>query len=207
MLPEQYLANPCEASSLPFWKTNSVYLPPSMSVVRGDLFIVPADDCLDTLYFKLIHRLNSLPHVSIPDGFSFTSADEQSVAAHISQCYEEECVSVEELKQYKKRRVYFPDLWIGLRENSSGKIAATGIAEFDQEIKEGVLEWIQVSPEFRRQGLGRFVVNELLLRLKKKAEFVTVSGQVENPANPFALYLSCGFENPVIWHVIRKRQH
>ena len=107
------------------------------------------------------------------------------------------------MKQYKKRNVYSPDLWIGLKENDSGKLVATGIAEFDQEIKEGVLEWIQVSPEFRRRGLGRFVVNELLIRLVKRADFVTVSGRMNNPNNPYALYLNCGFETPVIWHVVR----
>ncbi|MBQ3849127.1 MAG: GNAT family N-acetyltransferase [Clostridia bacterium] len=203
MNPEQYLSNPCKASSLPFWKTNLISLPPSMSVVRDDLFPGLREGSFDTLYFKLLHRLNALSPYTLPNGFSFTSVDEHSMAAHISHCYEEESVSVEELKQYKKRNVYSPDLWIGLKENDSGKLVATGIAEFDQEIKEGVLEWIQVSPDFRRRGLGRFVVNELLIRLVNRADFVTVSGRMNNPNNPYALYLNCGFETPVIWHVVR----
>ena len=203
MSPEQYLSNPCKASSLPFWKTNIISLPPSMSVVRDDLFPGLREGSFDTLYFKLLHRLNALSPYTLPNGFSFTSVDEHSMAAHISHCYEEESVSVEELKQYKKRSVYSPDLWIGLKENDSGKLVATGIAEFDQEIKEGVLEWIQVSPDFRRRGLGRFVVNELLIRLVNRADFVTVSGRMNNPNNPYALYLKCGFETPVIWHVVR----
>ncbi|MBR5713280.1 MAG: GNAT family N-acetyltransferase [Clostridia bacterium] len=203
MNPEQYLSNPCKASSLPFWKTNIISLPPSMSVVRDDLFPGLQAGSFDTLYFKLLHRLNALSPYTLPNGFSFTSVDEHSMAAHISHCYEEESVSVEELKQYKKRNVYSPDLWIGLKENDSGKLVATGIAEFDQEIKEGVLEWIQVSPDFRRRGLGRFVVNELLIRLVNRADFVTVSGRMNNPNNPYALYLNCGFETPVIWHVVR----
>ena len=202
MIPEQYLSNPCKASSLPFWKTNRISLPTSMSVVRDDLFPGLQEGSVDTLYFKLLHRLKDLSPCTLPKCFSFTSVDEHSMAAHISRCYEEERVSVEELKQYKKRKVYSPDLWIGLKENASGKLVATGIAEFDQEIKEGVLEWIQVSPEFRRRGLGRIVVNELLIRLAQRADFVTVSGQVNNPNNPYALYLNCGFETPVIWHVI-----
>ena len=205
MNPEQYLSNPCKASSLPFWKTNLISLPPSMLVVRDDLFPGLQEGSIDTLYFKLLHRLNALSPCTLPNGFSFTSVDEYSMAAHISHCYEEERVSVEELKQYKKRNVYSPELWIGLKENDSGKLVATGIAEFDQEIKEGVLEWIQVSPEFRRRGLGRFVVNELLTRLVKMADFVTVSGRMNNPNNPYALYLNCGFEAPVIWHVVRRK--
>ena len=176
-----------------------------MLVVRDDLFPGLQEGSIDTLYFKLLHRLNALSPCTLPNGFSFTSVDERSMAAHISYCYEEERVSVDELKQYKKRKVYSPDLWIGLKENDSGKIDATGIAGFDQEIKEGVLEWIQVSPEFRRRGLGRFVVNELLTRLVKMADFVTVSGRMNNPTKPYALYLSCGFETPVTWHVVRRQ--
>ena len=205
MIPEQYLINPCEASSLPFWKTNLISLPPSMSVVRDDLFPGLQEGSIDAQYFKLLHRLKALSPCTLPNCFSFTFVDEHSMAAHISHCYEEERVSVEELKQYKKRNVYSPDLWIGVKENDSGELVATGIAEFDQEIKEGVLEWIQVSPEFRRRGLGRIVVNELLRRLAKRADFVTVSGRMDNPNHPYALYLNCGFESPVIWHVVRRR--
>lgn len=205
MLPEEYLCNPCGSSSLPFWKTNRIALPPSVSVVRDDLFSGPEDGCIDTPYFKLIHRLAFLPCVSLPDGFSLVSVDEQSIAAHIAHCYEEERISVEELKAYKAESIYSPDLWIGIRENNSGELAATGIAAFDPEIKEGILDWIQVSPAFRRQGLGRYVVNELLRRLRDRAGFVTVSGRMHNPTNPYALYLNCGFENPVVWHVIRRQ--
>lgn len=204
MIPEQYRRNPCEASSLSFWKTNRITLPPSMSVVRDDQFLGLEEGYIDTQFFKLIHRLNSLPRAALPTGFSFVSVDERSIAAHIFLCYEEEHISVEELKEYKTQGIYSPDLWIGLIEKHSGEIAATGIAAFDPEVKEGMLEWVQVSPAFRRQGLGRFVVNELLFRLKNRADFVTVSGRMNNPTDPYALYLNCGFENPVIWHVIQK---
>lgn len=205
MLPEAYIQDPCGASSLPFWKTKCFPLPPSITVLRGDLFLRLEDGCVDTPYFKLIHRLDALSPLPLPPGFSFDPVDEQSMADHISRCYKEEGVSVEELKQYQERRVYSPDLWIALKEDDSGTIAASGIAELDREIREGVLEWIQVSPAFRRQGLGRFLVNELLLRLKGQADFVTVSGRAENASDPLALYLRCGFENPVIWHVLRKK--
>ena len=74
----------------------------------------------------------------------------------------------------------------------------------DSEIKEGILEWIQVSPEYRGVGLGKFIVNELLWRMKDKAEFVTVSGKADNPTNPRNLYIACGFSGEEIWHVMRK---
>lgn len=78
------------------------------------------------------------------------------------------------------------------------------MAELDAEIKEGILEWIQVSPEYRGKGLGKFVVNELLWRMKDKAEFATVSGKVNNSTNPRGLYIACGFFGEEIWHVMRK---
>ena len=205
MTPEEYRRDPCGASSLPYWKTNSFSLPLSLTVVREDLFSAPDTGCVDTPYFKLVHRLEVFSSAPLPAGFSPVYADECSMAEHISRCYDQEAVSADELRLYKSRSVYSADLWLAVRENDSGMIAATGIAEFDGNIREGVLEWIQVSPGYRRQGLGRFLVNELLLRLKGRADFVTVSGRVDNASNPFALYLSCGFSSPVIWHVIRKR--
>jgi hypothetical protein len=46
------------------------------------------------------------------------------------------------------------------------------------------------------------IVNELLIRLKSKAKFVTVSGQVGNETNPETLYRKCGFDCDDIWCVV-----
>jgi hypothetical protein len=43
------------------------------------------------------------------------------------------------------------------------------------------------------------LVLELLQRLKDKAEFVTVSGEIENQTDPGSLYRWCGFEGQDIW--------
>lgn len=87
----------------------------------------------------------------------------------------------------------------------SGKIAGTGIAEFDAQMGEGILEWIQVSPECRGRGIGTYLVAELLHRIAAKAEFATVSGQVRNPSEPEKLYRKCGFTGNDVWHVLRKK--
>ena len=89
-------------------------------------------------------------------------------------------------------------------ETHTGTIVATGIAELDREIGEGVLEWIQVSQRHRGKGLGRYVVSELLRRLKSKAGFATVSGQCNNASNPEMLYRKCGFSGNDVWHILRK---
>ena len=84
-------------------------------------------------------------------------------------------------------------------------IVATGIAELDPECNEGVLEWIQVSENYRRCGLGSYIVIELLWRMKDIAQFVTVSGQCNNPTNPESLYRKCGFTGNDVWHILRRK--
>ncbi len=203
MQPEQYLRDPCSASSLPLWKTNVFAVPPSITVVRDDAFHCASEACSDTKYFKMIHRLSGLTTQELPYGYSLVDADAQTLAAHIQSCYKSESISAEELIRCTERDVYCADLWIAVRENASGRIVASGIADLDRTIREGIPEWIQVSPDVRRRGFGRFVVNELLCRMTGKADFATVSGRLDNESNPFALYQSCGFCDPVIWHVVR----
>jgi len=60
-----------------------------------------------------------------------------------------------------------------------------------------------VLPEYRWQGLGTKLVLELLCRLKDKAAFVTVSGEVDNPTNLEMLYRKCGFSGDDVLFVIR----
>ncbi|MGI6537217.1 MAG: GNAT family N-acetyltransferase [Caldicoprobacterales bacterium] len=78
------------------------------------------------------------------------------------------------------------------------------MAELDKNVREGSLEWIRVIPEYRKRGLGQAIVNRLLLNMVGKADFVTVSGQVNNITNPEKLYRRCGFQGNDIWHVILK---
>ncbi len=202
MEKETYLADPCGASSLPFWKTEEIRIPEGMSVIREDRFDAERHTGADEPYFKLVHRLEEIPRAGLPAGFSAAACGTDEFARHIRACYAEEGVTAAELEAYRRRPVFDPDLWIAIRDGE-GRIAASGIAELDTRIGEGCLEWIQVSPEYRRRGLGRYIVCELLRRMKDRAAFATVSGRVNNGDNPLALYLSCGFGHPVIWHITR----
>lgn len=108
-------------------------------------------------------------------------------------------------------KIYIPkreDLWIAVRECGLKAIIASGIAEVDSDIKEGILEWIQVSPGCRGRGLGKFIVNELLWRMKDKADFVTVSGKVDNKTKSelLLLYRNWGFIGDTVWHILRKNR-
>ncbi|MBO4825550.1 MAG: GNAT family N-acetyltransferase [Lachnospiraceae bacterium] len=199
---ERYVSNPCYVSSLPFWKMKEFQVPAGVKVIRNDELPQKAIEGTDERYFKLLHDLEKITRPIHSPHFKIVKCGTESYVNHINECYVKEGISTEELKEYKKRRVYDPDLWIAVADKATGQIVATGIAELDTRIGEGILEWIQVSPQYRHKGLGKFVVQELLWRMKDKAFFAVVSGKVDSESRPMALYRACGFINPVIWHVI-----
>ena len=81
-------------------------------------------------------------------------------------------------------------------------MAASGIAEFDEVCQEGIIEWVQVLPEYKGRGLGKKIVDVLLNRLKSiGASFVTVSGNLDNTSKPLELYRKCGFAGDDIWYI------
>lgn len=204
-LRQAYLENPCNTSALPFWKTMQIKLPENITVIREDAFKEENCEGSDEPYFKLVHYFEKLPEASLSEDYKLTGASVEEFAHHINECYTEEGVTVDELTSYKERDVYDEDVWIAVRDRESDRIVASGIGEYDSLVGEGILDWIQVSPEYRNKGLGRVIVSELLARLSTKADFVTVSGRVNNSGNPFELYKSCGFVHPVIWHVVTRQ--
>lgn len=202
---QTYRLNPTGASSLCFWKTNTFEIPADMLVVSDDDFSETLlNGYTDDPYFKLLHDLRQIDSVELPEGFVLTQGSTQEFADHINACYEREGVTEEELGQYKTRSVYDADLWICIRETPGMNVVASGIAELDRDMREGSLEWIQVSERYRRLGHGKCIVNALLSRLKDNADFVTVSGRVNNETQPERLYEQCGFSNKVIWHILTR---
>ena len=198
----EYRKDPCGASALPLWKTQTVTVPENLLILRDDVFSPETCKGRDEPYFKAIHTLEHLEAPCLPEGFALAQCSIEDYAAHIRACYPDTALSTQELRSYRTHPVYDPQLWIAIREASGQNIVASGIAELDARIGEGALEWIQVSPGFRRMRLGRFVVCELLRRMRGRANFATVSGKKNDPNEPLALYTACGFQNPVIWHVV-----
>lgn len=204
MLTKQaYLADPCRASSLPYWKACRIAPPPGTVLIHEEDF-TPANypDCQDKPYFRLRHNLKATPAPQLPEGFSPCALSLPEYTAHISRCYEDIGVTESELRQFTDRTVYDATLWIAAKDSRTGAVAATGIADLDREIREGILEWIQVSPEYRGCGLGRWLVCELLRRMQGRADFATVSGRCGNPTNPEQLYRACGFTGRDVWHIL-----
>jgi len=208
-----YIRNPCDYSALPYWK-EAIFNKPSyikiynekewlLSEVKKNSFIK-----VDK-YFKIKHSLTNIDKSNLPEGFKFRTfnhnkeEDFDTALEIIKLSYTNADITKDNLKGYIKNAVYDKSLWIFIdRVNNSKNIpVAFGIADLDTFINEGILEWIQVLPEYRRKNLGTSLVNELLNRLKGRADFVTVSGDCNNINNPIRLYRKCGFIGNSIWYI------
>jgi GNAT superfamily N-acetyltransferase len=160
-------------------------------------------------FFRLVHKFNT-PQIHQPEpSFEFSNVDMLTeipqVVRLIDACYEDISPSVETIKGWLAHPTFDRDLWIWVINKNSESPIGLGIAEFDETISEGSLEWIQVLPEFRGRGIGCALVQELIRRLNSKAVFATVAGQVDNKNRPEALYRRCGFEGNDIWYLLRPR--
>lgn len=193
---EEYLKNPTSASSLSFFKTNTINNNKKIEIVDK-----VEDNALNKYYFKLAHYLDNIQDIKLDDNYIFTDANINEFNDHINSCYDDININVEVLKEYQNSIVYDKDLWIAIKDKRNNKIVGTIIASFDKDIKEAYIEWLQVSKEYRCLGLGLVLVNELLRRLKGKALFVTVSGDVNNPYHPLSLYQRCGFSEITIFKI------
>lgn len=206
---KEYLKNPCRESSIPYWKAKRIPIPDGSDGMKilhqNDFDEAECTQFNDEPYFRLSHDLKGLLTPFLPQGYSLCNAALNDFAEHINRCYGSICIREAELRSYTTRPVYDSSLWLAVRDNESSEIVATGIAELDREIGEGVLEWIQVSENHRGCGLGSYLVSELLWRMKDIALFVTVSGQSNNPTNPEGLYCKCGFTGNDVWHILRRR--
>ena len=201
---EQYIKNPCGSSSVAYWKNLEYNKPHNIKIIHERDFTNAPAYSKATRYFRLLHELKN---ISLPsnDGFFIRSVniktETELVASILSRCYNGEYFP-EFIDSLTKHRAFDNELWVFAIEKSTMLPAALGIADYDSEIREGSLEWIQVLPDKRKMGLGEFVVRELLFRLKSKANFVTVSGEVENSTRPDLLYRKCGFIGDDIWCMI-----
>ena len=203
---EKYLLNPTASSALSYWRTCHIEVPEGVHVIsESDFDPEKSPNHQDSVYFKMLHDLEKVGEVRIPADLALSAGEVIDFVRHINSCYEDLGISLEEAESYMNREVYESDLWICLRERETNLIVASGIAECDKESGEGYLDWIQVSPDYRGRGLARAIVNELLQRLRDRANFVTVSGREDNLTRPDRLYERCGFKEKHLWHVLRGR--
>lgn len=207
MLLCEYLDRPCSSLSIPYWKSKTIKIPQNIKIVHHNDFNEELlNDYYDERYFRLIHYLDDIDN-EVPNEFSVKTAklsDIQLIVETINDCYADLSVSYEQIFSYTKTKVYDSNLWILVYESKTNQIVGCGIADFDSEAKEGILEWIQVLPQYRGRKIGQLIVNQLLCRMKN-ADFATVSGKIDNVTKPEKLYRKCGFVGNDIWHILHKK--
>lgn len=204
---QSYLIDPCGTASIPYWKLKRIVVPENMKIVHDrDISHVVFHDYSDEPYFRLYHDLKSIKKMTTGEVEIVSekpSLDE--FVQLINASYSDLSVTAAQMESYQRTPVYCPDLWILLKEKGTGTILAGGIADYDREIGELILEWIQVLPNYRRRGYGQFIVNCLLSKMQGVAKFATVSGKMNNASNPESLYRRCGFIGNDIWHILTKK--
>ena len=203
----EYLKNPCRFSSIPHWKSISISLPSNMRIVHDSLFHeAEYMDWQDTVYFRLFHPLTCFSETKRENVvFSVISpVDIPQLVEHINACYNDLKVSIDQMLSYTQTPVYTPQLWIFAKDAETSALLGSGIADYDAEAGELMLEWIQVHPAYRGKGIGQAIVNELLKRRPSGAIFATVSGKVQSASKPEKLYRKCGFIGSDYWHILTK---
>lgn len=157
----------------------------------------------EEIYFRLYHPLETVDFDN-PAGYGVRTAEKSDISLIveiINASYGDISVTEGQMQALTDTAVYAPELWILAEDRSTGSCVGCAIADLDREAGEGILEWVQVLPEYRRKGIGRLLVKELLRRMKGKAEFATVSGK---DVGAERLYQSCGFRGNDLWHIMWK---
>lgn len=205
LTPEEYVVDPCGLLSIPLWKAQQIQIPVTMRILHDrDYKSELAVGFRDTVYFRLQHDLVFTPAPVCP-GFTLRTAgrsDLDQIVSIINRSYDDLRVTAEEVHGYTLKTVYAPQLWVMSTDISTGSPMGCALADFDRETGEMCLEWIQVLPQYRRRGVGKAMVQELLHRKPEGARFATVSGKVASPSSPEALYRSCGFTGQDYWHIM-----
>lgn len=206
-LLESYKANPCGTLSIPYWKNKSIEIPQNMRIVHEkDFSKSEYREYKDEPYFRLYHPLEEIKTV-VYDDIVIVTAKQEDIPCFvdvINQSYTDLSVTYEQLMGYTQTEVYHPELWIMAVNKEDSSVVGCGIADVDRELKEGILEWIQVVPAYRGKKIGQLIVNELLKRMSDVADFATVSGKVNNQTSPELLYRKCGFIGDDVWHILMK---
>lgn len=207
MLLQEYWIDPCGLLSIPWWKQNRLTLPPNIKILHHRFFSPEAaEGCRDQVYFRLLHDLKAVPEYRT-EGFHLTDTSPEDaglIASIINASYRDIRVTEAQILAMADSPAFCPALWVAVRDGETGCTMGCAMGEFDPESGEMSIEWVQVLPSFRRKGIGRALVTQLLRRAPAGARFATVSGQADNESNPEELYRRCGFRGEDYWHILTK---
>lgn len=212
-----YLKNPCDYSALPYWKETTFTKSDNVKVYHESEWNKLSENTKEEFikvdkFFRIKHTLEQINNQDLPKDCRYRTfepnkeEDFDKALEIIKISYPNTDLTKDTLKEYTKNNVYKNELWVFIDKINNGMYmpVAFGIADFDSLVKEGILEWIQVLPEHRGKGFGKFLVAELLRRMKGIAKFATVSGDCNNISNPIGLYRKSGFVGDSNWYIAYK---
>lgn len=157
----------------------------------------------DWLYleYKLNHRL---PEPHLPPGFvirSLRGEQDADARAQVLAAAFEAPVQAERYHQFMRAPGYVPDLDL-VAVASDSQFAAFAMCWVDRANRVGQFEPVGTASAFRRQGLGRAVLEEGLRRMQQRGaeRVILIVEEADEPA--CALYHSVGFETkwPLKWY-------
>ena len=204
----EYKENPCRAFSIPYWKAKGISIPKGMKIIHGS----EIDEKLlkkyaDKRFFRLKHDLKNIPQFETDEiAFEMISPDrigELTEMINRSYTHSDVHVTVEHIQSLTKTKVYCPELWIGAF--TDGKLIGSILCDFDSEVGEAIIEWLQVLPEYRGKGIASALTCMALRKMGAFAEFATVSGECDNITAPERVYRRCGFKGNDVWHILNKK--
>ena len=162
---------------------------------------------VDKRFFRLKHDLKNIPQFETDEiAFEIILPDricELTEMINRSYTHSNIHVTEEHIKNLTKTKVYCPELWIGAVLD--GKLIGSVLCDFDSEIGEGIIEWLQVLPAYRGKGIASALTCKALKAMSGFAEFATVSGECDNITDPERVYRKCGFEGNDVWHILNKK--
>ena len=199
-----------------YWHNNLKLVPKMKHKIMDSGFVLLNEKYLDDeiinsfkkkeKYFKLVNYPVITYSYKLDSRYKIINVDVNKelnkVSEFINNCYDKINVSGKQVKKWTESRVFNNNLWLWVKDKNAKSEAGLIIADFDESISEVSLEWVQIDPDYRRNGLGEMIVKELLYRVKGFADFVTVSGQIDNKTKPEKLYRKCGFSGDDIWYVL-----
>jgi GNAT superfamily N-acetyltransferase len=156
-------------------------------------------------YFRLSLK-GAIAPSEPPSGFGFEpvrpDVDIDPVVRLLTTCYPGIHITPAVVREWLQHPVYDPGLWLWVIHLETGAQAGLGIAERDQRVPEASLEWIQVHPDYRKRGVGRAIVTELVNRVADHVSFTTVSGELASEYQPEQLYRQCGITGGDVWWLL-----
>lgn len=150
-------------------------------------------------YFRLLHNHQTITSLPLPPGITFAPITPETDAPAVRDFLGE---GIERVDAWREHRTFAPDLWLWAVDDGVPVGFAAG--EFDPDVREASIEWVQVAPSCQGRGIGAALVSELLRRAAERASFTTVSGPMEfkDRENPGGYFRRFGFSGQDVWWLL-----